>query len=256
MWGIVIKLLTRHVGVKVSQVTAGFWVVKILTTAMGEATSDYSVHQVDPVIAVAFGFVAFALALAVQLRLRHYVVWIYWLAVIMVAVFGTMAADVIHVRVGVPYAVSTVGFAIILATVFVAWYRVEGTLSIHSITTTRRELFYWAAVLATFALGTAAGDMTAYTFHLGFFSSALLFAAAIMVPALAYRFAGLNGIAAFWFAYVLTRPLGASLADWMGTPRSLGGLDWGRGRVSIGLTLLIVIGVALLARTRSPARDT
>jgi uncharacterized membrane-anchored protein len=243
-------LLTRRIGVKVPQVTVGFWVVKVLTTAMGEATSDYSVHQVDPVVAVAFGFVAFAIALVVQLRARHYVVWRYWLAVVMVAVFGTMAADVIHVRFGVPYAVSTIGFAIILAAVFVTWYRVEGTLSIHSVNTTRRELFYWATVLATFALGTAAGDMTAYTLHLGFFSSALLFAAAITVPALAHRFAGLNAIAAFWFAYVLTRPLGASFADWMGTPHSLGGLDWGRGRVSIGLTLVIVIGVAMLARTR------
>jgi uncharacterized membrane-anchored protein len=248
-------LLTRRIGVKVPQVTVGFWVVKVLTTAMGEATSDYSVHQVDPVVAVAFGFVAFVLALALQLRLRRYVVWIYWLAVVMVAVFGTMAADVIHVRFGVPYAASTVGFAVVLATVFVTWYRVEGTLSIHSINTTRRELFYWATVLATFALGTAAGDMTAYTFHLGFFSSALLFGAAITVPALAYRFAGLNAIGAFWFAYVLTRPLGASFADWMGTPHSLGGLDWGRGTVSIGLTLLIVIGVALLARTRSVTRE-
>jgi uncharacterized membrane-anchored protein len=251
--GGVITLLTRRVGVKVPPVTVGFWIVKVLTTAMGEATSDYSVHKVDPVVAVAFGFVAFAITLAAQLTVRRYFVWVYWLAVVMVAVFGTMAADVIHVRFGVPYAVSTIGFAIILTAVFVSWYRVEGTLSIHSITTTRRELFYWAAVLSTFALGTAAGDMTAYTFHLGFFSSALLFAAAITVPAVAYRFAGLNAIAAFWFAYVLTRPLGASLADWMGTPHNLGGLDWGRGRVSIGLTLLIVIGVALLARARRSA---
>jgi len=244
-------LLTRRIGVKVPQVTVGFWVVKVLTTAMGEATSDYSVHQVDPVVAVAFGFVAFVIAIALQLRLRHYVVWTYWLAVVMVAVFGTMAADVIHVRFHVPYAVSTVGFALALATVFIAWYKVEGTLSIHSVNSTRRELFYWATVLATFALGTAAGDMTAYTFHLGFFSSALLFAAAISVPALAYRIVDLNAIAAFWFAYVLTRPLGASLADWMGTPHSLGGLNWGRGNVSIGLTLVIAVGVALLARTRT-----
>jgi uncharacterized membrane-anchored protein len=251
--GGVIVLLTRRIGVKVPQVTVGFWVVKVLTTAMGEATSDYSVHKVDPVVAVAFGFVAFAIALTLQLRLSRYVVWIYWLAVVMVAVFGTMAADVIHVRFGVPYAVSTIGFAIVLAAVFITWYRVERTLSIHSINTTRRELFYWATVLATFALGTAAGDMTAYTFHLGFFSSALLFAAAICVPALAYGFTGVNAIAAFWCAYVLTRPLGASLADWMGTPHKLGGLNWGRGNVSIGLTLLIVLGVGLLARSgRTP----
>ena len=243
-------LLTRRIGVKVPQVTIGFWVVKILTTAMGEATSDYSVHQIDPVIAVTFGFLGFVIALALQLRLREYVVSIYWLAVVMVAVFGTMAADVLHVRFGVPYVVSTIAFAIVLAAVFITWYRVERTLSIHSINTTRRELFYWATVLATFALGTAAGDMTAYTLHLGFFSSALLFAAAISVPALAYRFTGVNAIAAFWCAYVLTRPLGASFADWMGTPHNLGGLNWGRGNVSIGLTLLIVVGVALLARTR------
>jgi uncharacterized membrane-anchored protein len=248
-------LLTRRISVKVPQVTIGFWVVKILTTAMGEATSDYSVHQVDPVIAVAFGFVAFVIALALQLRLREYVVWIYWLAVVMVAVFGTMAADVLHVRFGVPYEASTVGFAIVLTAVFITWYRVEGTLSIHSINTTRRELFYWATVLSTFALGTAAGDMTAYTFHLGFFSSALLFAGAICVPALAYGFTGVNAIAAFWCAYVLTRPLGASLADWMGTPQKLGGLNWGRGNVSVGLTLLIVIGVAMLARRTPVSAD-
>jgi uncharacterized membrane-anchored protein len=254
--GVAIVPLTRRIGVKVPQVTIGFWVVKILTTAMGEATSDYSVHQVDPVVAVAFGFVAFALALALQLSLRRYVVWIYWLAVIMVAVFGTMAADVLHVRFGVPYVVSTVGFAIILAAVFATWYRVEGTLSIHSINTTRRELFYWATVLATFALGTAAGDMTAYTFHLGFFSSAVLFGAAICVPALAYCFTGLNAIALFWCASMLTRPLGASLADWMGTPHKLGGLNCGRGNVSVGLTLLIVVGVAVLARTRRTPKAT
>src|ERR1019366_7998960 len=130
-WGVVSVLLTRRIGVKVPQVTVGFWVVKVLTTAMGEATSDYSVHQVDPVVAVAFGFVAFAIALALQLRLGHYVVWAYWLAVVLVAGFRAMASDVIHVRFGVPYGVSTLGFAIALALIFFVWHHTEGTLSIH-----------------------------------------------------------------------------------------------------------------------------
>ncbi len=218
---------------------------------MGEATSDYSVHRIDPVIAVAFGGAGFIVALALQLTVRRYIAAVYWFAVAMVAVFGTMAADVIHVRFGVPYAVSTVGFGLALIVVFVAWYATERTLSIHSIDTPRRELFYWATVLATFALGTAVGDLTAYTFHLGFFSSGLLFAAVFAVPALAYRFAGVNEVLAFWSAYVVTRPFGASFADWLGTPRSLGGLNLGRGTVSVCLSLLIVVLVGYLSITRA-----
>ncbi len=131
--------------------------------------------------------------------------WVYWLAVLMVAIVGTMAADVLHKQFGVPYAISSVFFAAVLAVVFVAWYRTEGTLSIHSITTTRRELFYWVAVLSTFALGTAVGDFTASTVNLGYFASAVLFAGLILIPAVGYRFFGMNEVLAFWFAYVLTR---------------------------------------------------
>jgi uncharacterized membrane-anchored protein len=164
----------------------------------------------------------------------------------MVSVFGTMAADVVHVVAGVPYAVSTVVFAVLLAVVLVTWHRSEGTLSIHSIDTPRRERFYWATVLTTFALGTAAGDLTAGTLSLGYFSSGVLFAAAIAVPAAA-RLAGLNAVAAFWWAYVLTRPLGASFADWMGAGTSHGGLGWGTGPVSLGLAALIAAAVGRLA---------
>ena len=177
---------------KVPEITIFFWVIKILTTAMGEATSDYSVHAIDPVIAVCLGFIAFVVAMALQLRTDRYKAPIYWLAVVMVAVFGTMCADVLHVRFNVPYTVSTTGFGVVLAAVFITWHRVERTLSIHSIFTLRRELFYWAAVLATFAMGTALGDMTAYVFHLGFFSSGLLFTFLFAIPGLAYRFAGLT----------------------------------------------------------------
>jgi uncharacterized membrane-anchored protein len=235
---------------KVPQITIFFWVIKILTTAMGEATSDFSVKAIDPVIAVGLGFIAFLVAMAFQLRADRYKAPIYWFAVVMVAVFGTMCADVLHVKFGVPYTVSTTGFAIVLAAVFFSWHLVEHTLSIHSIFTLRRELFYWAAVLATFAMGTALGDLTAYTLHLGFFTSGLLFTALFAVPALAYRFAGLNPVLAFWSCYVLTRPLGASFADWLGVPQSLGGLGWGRGTVAVIFTIPIVILVGYLTVSR------
>jgi len=242
--------LNRRALRKVPEITAYFWILKILTTAMGEATSDYSVRQIDPYLAVGLGAVAFAAALILQLRVRCYIAWVYWLAVVMVTIFGTMVADALHIQLGVPYAVSTVGFAVTLVVVFAAWYLTEGTLSIHHISTLRRELFYWATVCATFALGTAAGDLTAYTFHLGFLASGILFAVVIAVPALAHRLAPLNAVVAFWFAYIITRPLGASFADWMGVPHILGGLNWGRGTGSVSLTVLIVVLVGYLSVTR------
>jgi uncharacterized membrane-anchored protein len=235
---------------KVPEITIFFWVIKILTTAMGEATSDFSVKTINPVIAVCLGFIAFVVAMALQLRADRYKAPVYWFAVVMVAVFGTMCADVLHVRFGVPYTVSTTGFAIVLAAVFITWHRVERTLSIHSIYTLRRELFYWAAVLSTFAMGTALGDMTATDLHLGYFSSGLLFTALFAIPGLAYRFAGLNAVLAFWTAYVLTRPMGASYADWLGVPASLGGLGWGRGTVAVIFTIPIVALVAYLTVSR------
>lgn len=142
-------------------------------------------------IAVCLGFAGLVVALALQLSARRYVAWIYWLACVMVSVFGTMAADVVHIEFGVPYVVSSVFFAVVLVMIFAVWYRSERTLSIHSIRTLRREVFYWATVLTTFALGTATGDMTAVTLRLGFFASGVLFAVVIALPATAYRL-GLN----------------------------------------------------------------
>jgi uncharacterized membrane-anchored protein len=236
---------------KVPAVTAVFWLTKVLTTGGGETTSDFLAHTIAPVAAVGIGFVALVVALALQLRAPAYVPWRYWLAVSMVAVFGTMAADVLHVGLGVPYAVSTPGFAIVLAGVFGTWWAVERTLSVHTIDTTRRELFYWAAVLATFALGTAAGDLTATTLHLGYLGSGLLFAVVIIVPALAYRL-GVSAVATFWTAYVLTRPLGASFADWMGVSPARSGLGWGTGPVSLVLAALIVAMVVAQSRRAAP----
>ncbi len=238
---------------RVPEVTAIFWVTKALTTAMGESSSDYLVRVMPPELAVLLGAAGLAVALVVQLRSGRYVPWRYWCAVSMVGVFGTMAADVVHVGLGVPYAVSTVAFAVGLAAVFVLWHRTEGTLSIHSIRSTRRELFYWATVMATFALGTAAGDLAAVTLHLGYLAAGLLFSAVLLVPAIGYRWFGLAAIAAFWFAYVLTRPVGASFADWLGVSHERGGLALGSGHVALVLTLAIVALVARMSATRRAA---
>lgn len=232
------------------RITAYFWIIKILTTAMGEALADFLALRYSPVLAGVAGTVVFAVALVLQFRARRYRVWIYWFAVAMVAVWGTLAADGLHIELGVPYAVSSAFFAICLAAVFIAWYATEHTLSIHSITTPRRELFYWATVLATFALGTAVGDLTATTLHLGFLTSGLMFTGLICLPALAYWKLGLNSVLAFWIAYVLTRPLGASYADWLGVPHHYGGVGLGRGLVALILSVVIVGFVAYLAVTR------
>jgi uncharacterized membrane-anchored protein len=241
---------------KVPQITVFFWITKVLTTGMGEATSDYLAHRFGPVIAGLLGLTALVAALVVQFRVRRYLAWVYWTAVAMVAVFGTMAADGLHVELGVPYLVSTPFFAIALAVIFIVWYRTEETLSIHSIYTPRREVFYWATVLATFALGTAAGDLTATTMHLGFLASGILFTVVIAIPAIGYWRFNLNPIVAFWFAYIVTRPLGASYADWMGVPRSLSGLNIGRGPVALGLTIVIAGFVAYLAISRTDVEET
>ncbi len=247
---VLIGRLTVRGALRVPEITAYFWAIKALSTAMGESTSDYLVHAMNPELAVGLGFLGFVAALALQFRARRYIAWTYWLAVVGVGVFGTMAADVLHVGFGVPYIASSLLYAIALAAVFAGWYRTEKTLSIHSVDTPRRELFYWAAVVATFAMGTALGDLTATTFGLGYLASGLLFAAVIAIPAFGYWRLRWNAIFCFWFAYVATRPLGASFADWMGKPKSAGGLGLGDGPVALALTIVIFCLVAFLAITR------
>ncbi|MGN6427805.1 MAG: COG4705 family protein [Leifsonia sp.] len=240
---------------KVPAVTALFWVAKLLTTAMGETTSDWLVRNVDPVLAVIGAFVVFAAALILQFAVRRYIPWVYWLAVLMVAVFGTMVADVLHVELGVPYLVSTVAFAVVLAAVFSLWYATQRTLSVHRIDTRPREFFYWCAVLATFALGTAVGDLTATTFGLGYLASGILFGILFAVPGIAYRWWGLGATAAFWTSYVLTRPFGASISDWLAVSHARGGLDLGTGPVSLVLFAGIVVCVVLMSARRSRGQE-
>jgi uncharacterized membrane-anchored protein len=248
-------LLREPVAAKVPEITALFWVIKLLTTGMGEAASDF-LGGVSLVLAGGLGLLGFVVAMVWQLRADRYVIGIYWFAVAMIAVFGTMAADGLHVALGIPYVASTIFYAVVVAAVLGWWYRSEGTLSIHSITTKRRELFYWATVLGTFALGTAAGDLTAASMHLGYFWSAVLFTAVIAVPAVGWWRFRLNPILAFWGAYIVTRPVGASLADWFGKPPSKNhGLGYGDGLVTVLATLAIAVLVLYVARTGADVQD-
>ncbi|SDH04716.1 Uncharacterized membrane-anchored protein [Leifsonia sp. 98AMF] len=240
----------------VPAVTALFWVTKLLTTAMGETASDFLVKTIDPVVAVGGAFVVFAVALGLQFAVRRYIPWVYWSAVLMVAVFGTMVADVLHVELGVPYLVSTVVFAVALAMVFVLWFATQRTLSVHRIDTPARQVFYWCAVLATFALGTAVGDLTATTLGLGYFASALLFGILFALPGAAYRWWGFGATAAFWTAYVLTRPFGASLSDGLAVSHARGGLALGTGPVSLILLAAITVCVTVLSVRGRPVTGT
>jgi uncharacterized membrane-anchored protein len=239
----------RRALAKVPEITLVFWLLKLLSTGIGEVVSDYAGS-----VSTTYGAIVitawFALAMWLQLRRREYSAAYYWSAVLAVAVFGTMVADGIHGDVGLGYAVTTPAFALITALIFLWWYRSEGTLSIHTIDSPRRERFYWAAVLGTFALGTAAGDFTATTLNLGFLDSILLFAGVICIPAIGWWRFNMNPIFAFWFAYVITRPLGASFSDWFSKPASITGLGLGNGTVSlIGLAVFIPI-VAWVAITK------
>jgi uncharacterized membrane-anchored protein len=238
---------------KVPEITAIFWVLKLLTTGMGESMSDFLGQHSVP-IAAAIGIFGLWLAIWLQMRQREYRAPFYWFAVMMVAIFGTMAADGIHDGASIPYAATTPLFALATAVVFLLWYRSEGTLSIHSITTRRRESFYWAAVLATFALGTAAGDLTATTLQLGFFGSVILFAVIIAIPAVGWWRLRMNPIVAFWFAYIVTRPLGASFADGF-SKHTNGGLGLGDGTVSAIALVLFVALVAYVTITKRDVQD-
>ena len=231
----------RRAVTKVPEIALIFWVLKLLTTGMGESMSDFLGQHSVP-IAAAIGIFGLWFAIWLQMRQREYRAPFYWFAVMMVAIFGTMAADGIHDGASIPYAVTTPLFALITAAVFFLWYRSEGTLSIHSITTRRREGYYWAAVLATFALGTAAGDLTATSLKLGFFGSVILFAGIIAIPAVGWWRLHMNPIVAFWFAYIVTRPLGASFADWFSKPHAITGLGLGDGTVS-GLALIVFLAL-------------
>jgi uncharacterized membrane-anchored protein len=231
---------------KVPEVIALFWVVKILTTAGGEATSDY-LKTYGNFGAGTIEIALIVVGLAWQFSTRRYQAFAYWYLAYAIATTGTGVADFLHLDAHIPYAGTTILWAVVLAAVFWGWRRSEGTLSIHSITTQRREGFYWATVFATFALGTALGDLTAITFKWGYFPSAVVFSVIILIPPLGMWRFGWNSIAAFWASYVVTRPLGASYADWIGKPVAATGLGFGEGATAVAFAIAVFVLVSYLA---------
>ena len=243
------QLFPEPVAAKVPEIIFLFWLAKLLTTCGGEAVSDYLALGNRLV----GGFVETGLlviALVWQFRTRRYVAAAYWSLAYAIAIFGTGVSDALHLFVGIPYAGTTLLWAVVLALLFWLWHRSEGTLSIHSIVTRRREAYYWAVVFATFALGTALGDFTASVLGLGYLASGIMFFFIILIPAVAWWRFGLNSVVAFWFAYVVTRPLGASFADYFGRARDLSGLGLGSGRVAVIVTIVVAILVGYLSVTR------
>lgn len=244
-----------HLLSKVPEVTVYFWVIKVLCTTVGETFADYlnftlGLGLSNTTYVMGAGLVA---ALLLQFRARRYSPGIYWLAVVLISVVGTLITDTLTDAMGVPLPASTVAFAVLLGVVFTAWYAVEKTLSIHSIRTPRRETFYWLAILVTFALGTAAGDLVAEQYAVGYGPSILLFGAAIAVVAIGYQAGRINAVLAFWIAYVLTRPLGASIGDYLSQARADGGLGLGATVTSV-LFLAAISGlVVFLTVTRRDA---
>jgi uncharacterized membrane-anchored protein len=243
------RFFPAPVAAKVPEIIFVFWVVKILTTAGGEATSDY-LKTYGNIVGGGFEVLVIVVGLVLQFETRRYRAFAYWFLAYAIAITGTGVADFLHLDVHIPYAGTTLLWAVILAGVFWLWQRNEGTLSIHSITTQRREAYYWATVFATFALGTALGDYTATSLKLGYLDSGILFGVVILIPALARWQLGVNGIAAFWMSYVVTRPLGASFADYISKPHKLSGIAFGDGPTAIVFALAVFVLVSYLALAR------
>ncbi len=242
-----------HLLNKVPEVTLYFWLIKVLCTTVGETFADYLNETLGFGLTnttVVMG-VAFLAAVTLQFRVRRYVPWIYWLTVVLISVFGTLITDNLTDGHGVPTTVTTPIFAVLLAITFLAWWVVERTLSIHTIRTTRREAFYWLAILFTFALGTAGGDLLSERMGLGYLTAVLIFAGAIVVVVVAHYGLRLGAVLSFWLAYILTRPLGASIGDYMSQGRHDGALGLGTTATSVIFLGAILSLVVFLTVTRS-----
>ena len=231
---------------KVPEVTIFFWIIKIMATTVGETAADFlnaKLHLGLTGTSIVMGALLLVF-LAIQMRFRKYVPWIYWVTVVLLSIFGTLITDNLVENFGVTLETTTALFSVALLATFASWYASEKNLSIHTIYTTKRELFYWAAILFTFALGTAAGDLAAEGLHLGYATSALVFGALIGAVAIAYYVFKANAILAFWIAYILTRPFGASCWDWFSKPLADGGLGMGNVGTS-GLFLVTILALVV-----------
>ncbi len=236
---------------KVPQITLFFWIIKVLCTTVGETASDFLNVNLNFGLtgtSVVMG-ILLLIALVVQIKTRKYVPVIYWLTVVLISIFGTLVTDILTDSLGVPLEYSTILFSVLLAITFAVWYAKEKTLSIHSIFTTQREIFYWTAILFTFALGTASGDLMAESLGLGYFTTGLIICAVIAAFAIAWKL-GLNSILAFWLIYIMTRPLGASLGDYLSQTQAHGGLGLGATITSIIFISAIIITVVFLIITK------
>jgi uncharacterized membrane-anchored protein len=235
---------------KVPEVTLYFWIIKIMATTVGETAADFlSVRLNFGLSGTSYAMGALLLfALVAQVRAKRYIPWLYWLTVVLISVVGTLITDNLVDNFGVPLRATTVLFGVALLATFAAWYAVEKTLSIHTIYSVRRELFYWATILFTFALGTAAGDLAAEGLRFGYANSAAMFGAMIALVTLGYYGVRMNAIVAFWIAYVLTRPLGASLGDLFSQPVASGGLGFGTV-VTSAIFLSTILGLVAYMST-------
>jgi uncharacterized membrane-anchored protein len=242
---------------RVPDVTVEFWLIKLMAVTMGETAADYLAVNMGLGLSATSAMMAAVLcgALVVQFSMKRYVPWAYWLAVVLISVVGTLVTDNLTDNFGVPLETSTILFTVLLAATFAVWYAIEKTLSIHTIFTTRREALYWLAILFTFALGTAAGDLVAERFSFGYLVTGLLFGAIIAVITAGYYLVRLNAILAFWLAYILTRPLGASFGDLLSQPREYGGLGLGTTYTSLLFLAVIVLLVVWLSIRRGHGAD-
>jgi uncharacterized membrane-anchored protein len=252
----VVDRTRREMLVKVPQVTIIFWMAKLCTTCFGESFSDYVFFNdyIGRNRAIVMGAALLLACLAAQVATRRYIPWVYWLTVTSVAIFGTMSADFLNQDLGMPLWASSLTLLALLAVILSVWFGTEKTLDVHSVTTRRREVFYWLTVLLTFALGTAAGDFAAGPLGLGTLTSTLVFLAVILVPLVGWKWGRFNAVFAFWFAYTITRPLGASFGDFLAVPAPYGdGLQIGTGPVSLvaGIVLLGIIAVIAVRHRRA-----
>jgi uncharacterized membrane-anchored protein len=247
----------RNLWNKVPEVTIFFWIIKILATTVGETAADYLNENLGLGLTVTTYLMSglFLVALVVQFRSRRYVPVVYWVTVVLISIVGTLITDNLTDKYGVALELTTAVFAIALAATFFVWYRSEHTLSIHTIYTAKREAFYWLAILFTFALGTAAGDLIAERFNVGYWKSAILFGGLIAAVYLAWRVFHVNEVLAFWCAYILTRPLGASIGDFLSQPSRHGGEGLGTTATSfVFLTLIFGVVVYLTVTKRDQTR--
>ena len=245
------KLLNR-----VPEITLYFWIIKILATTVGETAADYLSGTLNLGLSITSYIMSALLAIALlnQFRLKRYVPASYWFVVVLTSVVGTLITDRLVDELGVSLVTTAIVFGIVLLAIFVIWYLSEKTLAMHSIRTAKRELFYWGAILFTFALGTSTGDLLAETTGLGYAMSAVVFGAMIAAIAAAYYYLHMNGVLAFWLAYILTRPLGASIGDLLSQPAENGGLGWGTvGTSMVFLCVILSLVIYLSFKQKTPA---